>query len=73
MFDPGINAHSILTEIVAHLILAAAADAALASLASSVATAVSWTTEFMQRHQPLPRDPLPDPIAVFEAIRGNNS
>ncbi len=51
-----------------HAVLEAAHNDALASLASSVGAAVSWTTRFKQRHQPLPRDPLPEHVAVFEAI-----
>lgn len=51
-----------------HDILDAAHNDALASLASSVGAAVSWTTKFKQREQPLPRDPLPDHVAVYEAI-----
>ncbi|MEY2926130.1 MAG: hypothetical protein RL367_607 [Pseudomonadota bacterium] len=49
-------------------IFAAAGNEALASLASSVAAAVGWTTRFKQRHRALPRDPLPDHEAVFAAI-----
>jgi DNA-binding FadR family transcriptional regulator len=50
-------------------ILEATHNDALATLASSVGAAVSWTTRFKQRHQALPRDPLPDHLAVFEAIK----
>lgn len=53
-------------------ILAAADNEALASLASSVGAAVSWTTTFKQRNQPPPRDPLPDHVAVFEAVRAQD-
>ncbi|WP_292932848.1 FadR/GntR family transcriptional regulator [Novosphingobium sp. PASSN1] len=51
-----------------HLVLDATHNAALASLASSVGAAVDWTTLFKQRHQALPRDPLPEHMAVFAAI-----
>lgn len=49
-------------------ILQAAGNDALLSLASSLGSAVTWTTRFKQRHQPLPRDPLPEHAAVFRAI-----
>lgn len=49
-------------------VLAATHNDALASLASSVGAAVSLTTRFKQRHHALPRDPLPEHIAVFDAI-----
>lgn len=49
-------------------ILAAARNEALATLASSVGAAVGWTTTFKQRTRALPRDPLPDHVAVYEAI-----
>jgi len=50
-------------------ILAAAHNAALASLAGSVGAAVSWTTTFKHRKQRLPRDPIADHEAVLVAIR----
>ncbi|CAN7332013.1 FadR/GntR family transcriptional regulator [Phenylobacterium sp. LjRoot219] len=53
-------------------ILAAAHNEALASLASSVGAAVSWTTTFKQRKLGLPRDPLPEHLAVFEAVRAQD-
>lgn len=55
------------------LMLAAANNAALGSLASSVGAAVSWTTRFKQRRRTLPRDPWPDHHAVFVAIRDGKS
>ncbi len=54
------------------VILEAADNEALASLASSVGAAVSWTTRFKQRHQALPRDPLPEHMAVFLAIEASD-
>jgi len=54
-------------------VLAAAHNEALASLASSVGAAVSWTTKFKQRKRGLPRDPLPEHVAVYEAIRAQNA
>jgi DNA-binding FadR family transcriptional regulator len=54
-------------------ILAAAHNEALASLASSVGAAVSWTTKFKQRKRALPRDPLPDHVAVYEAVQAGDA
>lgn len=54
-------------------ILSAAGNEALASLASSVGAAVSWTTLFKNRTRPAPRDPLPDHVAVYEAIRAQDA
>jgi DNA-binding FadR family transcriptional regulator len=50
------------------LVLEAAHNDALATLASSVGAAVSWTTRFKQRQAALPRDPLPEHVAVYDAI-----
>jgi DNA-binding FadR family transcriptional regulator len=49
-------------------ILTATRNDALATLASSVGAAVSWTTLFKHRHHLLPRDSLPDHQAVHDAI-----
>ena len=49
-------------------ILAAAGNAPLVTLSSSIAAAVSWTTIFKQRKAGLPRDPLPDHEKLYEAI-----
>jgi DNA-binding FadR family transcriptional regulator len=38
------------------------------SLTTGVQAAVNTTTMFKQRERPLPRDPVPDHIAVFEAV-----
>lgn len=51
-----------------HAILQAARNAPLLSLSSSIGAAVSWTTIFKQRRRRLPRDPLPDHRALFDAI-----
>jgi DNA-binding FadR family transcriptional regulator len=53
-------------------LLAASGNQALATLASSVGAAVQWTTNFKQRANPNPRDPLPEHIAVFEAIKAGD-
>ena len=50
------------------IVLEAANNEALAALASSVGAAVSWTTRFKQRNKPIPRDPLPEHIALRDAI-----
>lgn len=50
------------------VVLEATHNDALASLASSVGAAVGLTTRFKQRHHALPRDPLPEHVAVFEGI-----
>jgi DNA-binding FadR family transcriptional regulator len=49
-------------------VLEAADNEPLKSLSSSIAAAVSWTTKFKQRRRKLPRDPVPDHVAVYEAI-----
>lgn len=47
----------------------ATGNEALASLSSSIGAAVAWTTRYKQRNKALPRDPVPDHHAVFDAIR----
>jgi len=54
-------------------LLEATHNDALASLASSIGAAVGHTTRFKQRHQATPRDPLPEHIAVFEAIAASDA
>ena len=49
-------------------LLAAARNEALASLATSVAAAVRWTTRFKQQNHPQPRDPLPEHQALRDAV-----
>ncbi|USI71911.1 FadR/GntR family transcriptional regulator [Sphingomonas morindae] len=56
-----------------NIILEAAANAPLLALSSSIAAAVSWTTIFKQRKRQLPRDPLPDHLALFAAIADGDS
>lgn len=51
-----------------HAILEAGGNRALASLSSSIGAAVQWTTYFKQRASKAPRDPLPEHIAIYEAI-----
>jgi len=49
-------------------LLAATRNEALASLATSVAAAVRWTTRFKQLRHAQPRDPLPEHEALRDAI-----
>lgn len=49
-------------------LLDATRNEALASLATSVAAAVRWTTRFKQLKHQHPRDPLPEHIALRDAI-----
>jgi DNA-binding FadR family transcriptional regulator len=53
-------------------LLRASGNAFVVSLTSGVAAAVSWTTIFKQRHNPLSRDPLPDHVRVYEAVKAKN-
>ncbi|MGH1573570.1 FadR/GntR family transcriptional regulator [Methylobacterium sp. P31] len=50
------------------VILEAARNGPLIALSSSIAAAVTWTTIFKHRSQGLPRDPMPDHRALYEAI-----
>jgi DNA-binding FadR family transcriptional regulator len=50
------------------LVLEAARNGPLMALSSSIAAAVTWTTIFKYRRQVLPRDPMPDHRALYEAI-----
>lgn len=50
-------------------LLSASGNPFLESLTSGIVAAVGRTTLFKQRHQPLPRDPVPDHKSVYEAIR----
>jgi DNA-binding FadR family transcriptional regulator len=49
-------------------LLDATRNEALASLATSVAAAVRWTTRFKHERRKLPRDPLPEHEALRDAI-----
>lgn len=49
-------------------LLAATDNPYIISLTSGVGAAVTTTTKFKQRERPLPRDPLPDHLRVFQAI-----
>ena len=50
------------------LVLAASGNEALIALAGSVGAAVQWTTRFKQRANPTPRDPVPEHLALCDAI-----
>jgi DNA-binding FadR family transcriptional regulator len=49
-------------------LLEASGNDFLTSLTSSVNAAISWSTIFKQRHEPLRRDPVPDHRKVYLAI-----
>jgi len=53
-------------------LLRASGNAFVASLISGITAAVTWTTIFKQRHQQLARDPVPDHVRVYEAVRARN-
>lgn len=50
-------------------LLRASGNAFIVSLTSGVGAAVSWTTIFKQRDNPLSRDPLPDHVRVYKAVK----
>jgi DNA-binding FadR family transcriptional regulator len=52
--------------------LRASGNAFIVSLTSGVGAAVSWTTIFKQRHNPLRRDPVPDHKKVYEAVKASD-
>jgi DNA-binding FadR family transcriptional regulator len=54
-------------------LLDATRNEALASLATSVAAAVRWTTRFKQAKREHPRDPLPEHIALRDAIASRSA
>jgi len=60
-------------EVFHSTLLEASGNAFLASMTSSINAAVSWSTIFKQRHEPLKRDPVPDHRKVFKAIEAGNS
>ncbi|HEX4269967.1 MAG TPA: FCD domain-containing protein [Rhizomicrobium sp.] len=54
-------------------LLEASGNAFLASMTSSINAAISWSTIFKQRYEPLKRDPMPDHRKVFKAIEDGNA
>ena len=54
-------------------LLEASGNDFLTSLTSSINAAISWSTIFKQRHEPLKRDPMPDHRKVYLAIEKSDS
>lgn len=54
-------------------LLSASDNLFLISMTKSISAAVAWTTIYKQRNQPLPRDPIPDHVEVFEAIKASDA
>lgn len=54
-------------------VLTATRNDALVVLSAGIGAAVSMTTVFKQRARPLPRDPVPDHVRVFEAIAARDA
>lgn len=52
--------------------LRASRNVFVVSLTSGVGAAISWTTIFKQRHNPLRRDPIPDHRKVYEAVKASD-
>jgi len=53
-------------------LLRASRNVFLISLTSGVGAAISWTTIFKQRENPLLRDPMPDHWRVYEAVAASD-
>jgi DNA-binding FadR family transcriptional regulator len=49
-------------------LLRASGNVFMVSLMNGIGAAVRWTTIFKQRKSPLPRDPLPDHVRVYETV-----
>lgn len=54
-------------------LIQASGNAFLASMISGVGAAIAWTTVFKQRENPLLRDPMPDHLRVFEAVKSQDA
>ena len=54
-------------------ILQATRNDALQTLSASIGAAVNWTTQFKQRSRALPRNPIPDHVAVYDAIAAGDA
>src|SRR3546814_20288825 len=50
------------------VMLEASRNDAVIALASSIMAAIAWTTIYKQRKRELPRDPIPDHRALFDAV-----
>lgn len=48
--------------------LEATGNEAILALASTILSAIAWTTIYKQRKRKLPRDPVPDHMALYQAI-----
>ncbi len=55
------------------IMLEATQNDAIVALASSIMAAIAWTTVYKQRKRALPRDPMPEHRALFEAIARGDS
>ena len=53
-------------------LLEATGNDVMMSLSSGIAAAARWATEFKQRHRTLSRDPVPDHVRVWDAIRAQD-
>jgi DNA-binding FadR family transcriptional regulator len=53
--------------------LEATGNEAVLALASSIMSAIAWTTIYKQRKRRLPRDPVPDHRAVLQAIQAGDA
>jgi DNA-binding FadR family transcriptional regulator len=49
--------------------LEATGNETILALSSTILSAIAWTTIFKQRKRKLPRDPVPDHLALFKAIK----
>lgn len=54
-------------------ILTASRNDALVTLSAGITAAVAWTTQLKQRERALPRDPIPEHAAVYEAIASGDT
>jgi DNA-binding FadR family transcriptional regulator len=52
--------------------LEATANECVLAMASTILSAIAWTTIFKQRKRKLPRDPVPDHLALFDAIKAED-
>jgi DNA-binding FadR family transcriptional regulator len=53
-------------------LIQASGNAFLVSMISGVGAAIAWTTIFKQRDNPLLRDPMPDHIRVYDAVKAQD-
>lgn len=53
-------------------LMQASGNAFLVSMISGVGAAITWTTLFKQRENPLLRDPMPDHLRVYEAVKAKD-